>query len=165
MTWNPIRFVPFGLLAAVAAACTTQDSRREEPANDAFEQPLPRTTVPSVMQAKLAHAQALLEGITKADFPLVERNALALKEISQGADWLAHESPAYFALSAEFRTTCDDLVTQARDGNIRALAATYGSLANSCVSCHAWLRREREVKDMPGRVSDRSGATAFLAAK
>jgi hypothetical protein len=123
--------------------------------DDQFEVPPPRDTVPAVMRAKLAHAQATLEGIALANFPQVESNALALKEISQGAEWLVHDTLTYFEYSGKFRNVCDDLVAHARAQNLRAMAADYANLTSTCFACHDYLRMERQTKDMPARVSMR----------
>jgi hypothetical protein len=147
--------------AAVLASCapgnrsadTAQGPPAKERMDDQYEVPLPRDTVPKVMQAKLAHAQAVLEGVVLADFAQIETNALALKQISRGGDWLVQESAAYFEFSAGFRAVCDDLVTHARGQDLQAAAADYAKLATTCVACHGYLRSERQSKDIPGRVS------------
>ena len=128
--------------------------------DDQYEVPPPRDSVPAVMQAKLAHAQAILEGIALADYALIESNALAIKRISQGGDWLVQDSATYFDFSAEFRGICDDLVNHARAQNLQAMAADYANLTSSCVACHGYLRQERQTKDMPGRVSMSGNAPA-----
>jgi hypothetical protein len=123
--------------------------------DDRYESPQPRNTISEVMQAKLAHAQAVLEGLALSDYTQVESNALALKRISQGAEWLAHESAAYFQYSDEFRGICDDLASHARGKNLPALSTDYSRLTNSCVACHAYLRSQRPSEQVPGRVSKR----------
>src|ERR1043165_1758213 len=57
-----------------------------EKMDDHYEIPPSRDTVPAVMQAKLGHAQAILEAIAMADFAQAETNAMALKRISEGGD-------------------------------------------------------------------------------
>jgi hypothetical protein len=150
---------------ALAAGCSPERNRTTskaaevrpiEPMDEQFEAPSPRDTVPEVMQAKLAHAQAVLEGIVQANYVQIEGNAAALKRISQGGDWLVQESPAYFAFSSEFRNICDDLVNHARGQNLQAVAVDYVNLTNSCLACHSFLRRERQTKDIHGRISMRT---------
>jgi len=156
-----ITAIIIALTAAILISCahpssavdTAQAPRAKEQMDDQYEAPPPRDTVPKVMQAKLAHAQAVLEGIALADYAQIETNALALKRISQGGDWLVQESPSYFNYSAEFRSVCDDLANHARAKDLQALASDYANLTNSCVACHSYLRAERPFKDMPGRVS------------
>lgn len=135
------------------SAKTDNTPRAVERMDDQYEVSPPRDTVPKVMQAKLAHAQAVLEGIALADYAQIETNALDLKRISQGGDWLVQESATYFAFSAEFRAICDDLANHARAQNLQAATADYANLANSCVACHSYLRSERQTRDMPGRIS------------
>ena len=69
---------------------------------EGYEAPPPHDTNSKVMQAKLAHSQAILEGLALADFGQIEKNALALKSISKESDSLAQESAAYLELSAKF---------------------------------------------------------------
>jgi hypothetical protein len=125
-----------------------------EAMDDQYESPPWRDTISKVMQAKLAHTQAVLEGLTMADYSQVEVNAMALKGISREAEWLAHDSIEYFELSADFRNVCDNLALHARAGDMQATVVDYGMLTNSCVGCHDYLRLQRQNKDMPGRVSD-----------
>jgi hypothetical protein len=117
------------------------------------ESPPPRDTISKVMQAKLAHAQAILEGLAFADYARIETNATALKRISRDGDWLVHESVEYLEFSTEFREICDDFVRHARAENMELLVGDYSALTNSCIGCHGYLRRVRQTKDMPGRVS------------
>lgn len=124
-----------------------------EPMDDAYETPPPRGTVSEVMRAKLSATQAILEGLTMGDLAQVEVNAVALKGISESGEWMTQDSPAYFAFSARFREVCDDMVAHARTRNLSALAGDYAHLTSSCVACHEYLRHEREVKDLPGRIS------------
>ena len=142
-----------GRTTAAGDAQHPSEGQNEATMNDQYEAPPPRDTVPKVMHAKLAHAQAVLEGIALADYAQIESNAMALKRISQGGDWLVHESATYFDFSTEFRGVCDDLVTHAHAQNLQAVAADYGNLANSCVACHSYLRMEKQHQDLPGRVS------------
>jgi cytochrome c556 len=111
--------------------------------------------MPSVMQAKLAHAQAVLEGLALADFRQIEVNAAALIDISQHADWLVHDTPSYASLSEHFRAAAQAMVDDAQRRDLAALSRDYGSLTGSCVACHRYLQAERPTLQMPGRVSMR----------
>ena len=124
-------------------------------AGDKYETPEPHNTMPAVMQAKLAHSQAILEGIAMADYRQVEVNANALHEISLTADWLVHDTESYYAFSDRFREATMQLVGHARAKNLDAITADYARLTQTCVACHTWLRNEKQSKDMPGKVSMR----------
>ena len=159
-----LRMMILSVAAGVAAvSCASSHSAKtsqtgsntgdKEHFDEQFETPPPRDSVPEVMQAKLAHSQAVLEGLVLADFAQVETNAMALQRISEGSDWLVHDSATYFEFSAEFRRVCDDMINHARARDVRAAARDYANLTNSCVACHEFLRAERQSKDMPGRMS------------
>jgi hypothetical protein len=137
--------------ADIPAASSRTDAK--EQMDGLYEAPPPRNSVATVMQAKLAHAQAVLEGIALANFSQIEANAQSLKRISESGDWLVQESEAYFAFSSEFRTVCNGLSDHARAKDIKAAAADYARLSNSCVACHSYLRNERQTRDLPGRIS------------
>ncbi len=137
----------------IRSAGAEQTGQPRERMDDQYEVPPPRDTVPKVMQAKLAHAQAILEGLALADYSQIGGNASALKSISREAEWLAHESVEYFELSADFREVCDKLVLHSRAHNMQAMVDDYAILTNSCVACHDYLRMQRQTKDLPGRVS------------
>ena len=68
------------------AAMDETDARTVEPMDDQFETAPPRDTVSKVMQAKLAHAQAVLEGLALADYAQIQSNALALKRRASASD-------------------------------------------------------------------------------
>jgi hypothetical protein len=167
------------LLAASSLAvwaCAPKSAKLDEPSqsgagvskeamDDQYEAPPPRDTLSKVMRAKLAHAQAILEGLALSDYAMIESNALAIKRISQGGDWLVQDSATYFDFSAEFRNTCDDLVNHARAQNMQAMVSDYANLANSCVACHDYLRMERQTKDMSGRMSLRHSSIIELQAR
>jgi cytochrome c556 len=105
------------------------------------------------MQAKLAHAQAVLEGLALVDYAQIDTNAMALKRISLGGDWIPQQSPSYFEFSEEFRRVCDDLTNHAREQDLQALTSDYANLTNSCVACHTYLRMERQTSNFPGKMS------------
>ena len=154
----------FALLGAVLLAASCSDGRRaavpaealsagEYMVDDYYEVPLPRQDIAGVMQAKLAHAQVMLEGLALGNYREIEANAVALKRISQGAEWMAHDSTTYFALSATFREICDDMADHARAEDLDALTADYARLSSSCVECHKTLRLEAPFRNLPDRLT------------
>lgn len=118
--------------------------------------PLPTPAAPpvlAIMHEKLRHSQTIVEGLTLADFDRIANSAQALRATSQQSAWLVNDSAAYLAMSARFREICDDLTSDAKAHELEAAADDYAVLTHACVSCHTYLRRERETRDMPGRVS------------
>jgi cytochrome c556 len=121
--------------------------------DDQFETQPKRQNMYAVMQAKLSHSQAILEGITLANFRQIELNANDLFEISRSADWMVHDTESYFAFSEEFRNITSDLGAHARLRDLNAVADDYARLTQSCVACHRYLRLELQTKDLPGKIS------------
>lgn len=106
-----------------------------------------------VMQAKLVHTQSIIEALATADFDRIEYNATALVELSESGDWMVHETIAYASFSDDFRNTARTLAINARSKDIHQSADDYAVMLDTCIACHDYLRRERLIKDMPGKVS------------
>lgn len=113
----------------------------------------PRRTMSDVMQAKLAHAQAILEGMALGDFPQIEVNAADLHRISLASEWLVMETATYHGYSEEFRRVTTNLIEHARAKNLDQVTHDYAALTHTCISCHSYLRSERPFLNVPGRVS------------
>ncbi len=113
----------------------------------------PMVDMSDVMQAKMAHMFAIVEGMAVNKLPQVADNAADLRDLSERASWLVHDSVTYIALSDEFRDTADRLARSARQRDADAALAEYMSLTHSCLACHRYLRKERLEREMPGRVS------------
>lgn len=93
-----------------------------------------------IMKAKLAHAQAVLEGIVLEDFDQVEKNAQHLNSLSQQAEWLVHRTVEYTVFSSEFRRVTEDLAKNAAKKNIHAVTLDYMQMTMTCVKCHSHMR-------------------------
>ena len=103
--------------------------------------PLPRTVAP-VMKAKVAHAQAVLEGIALEDFDQIHDNARSLMALSRSADWLVHRTIAYEIYSEEFKRITQRLQIHAEKHNLHAVTLAYMELTMTCVKCHTHMRQE-----------------------
>jgi hypothetical protein len=123
------------------------------PAEAESPMPLPMEGMDDVMQAKLVHAQSLLEGIAIQDFIQIEHHARALAWLSQRSDWRVHTTEAYTVFSQQFRDIALTLAEDARQLDEDAVATDYVQLVHSCLTCHAYLRREGLIKDLPGAVT------------
>jgi hypothetical protein len=103
----------------------------------------------TVMQIKLGHAQAVLEGITKEDFPRIEVNAQKIVHLSQGTGWYARQTPEYELFTMEFRRHAQSLVKAAKDQNLDAATGAYMQMTVSCVACHKYMRGARPAAFRP----------------
>lgn len=112
--------------------------------------------MPDIMQAKLIHAQAVVEGIVLGELAQVEANASQLAWISEESAWMVHDTASYVVFSEQFRAIMHEMARHARGGDLDAVIRDYGRMTNSCVACHTYLRQEKLIKDLPGRVSSAS---------
>lgn len=95
------------------------------------------------MRQKLEFSKNVLEGLSLEQYALIEKNAKALKKLSQAAEWEVPTIPNatdYVALTSEFQRYADDLARNARDHNIDGATLAYLKLTMNCVQCHKYVR-------------------------
>ena len=111
------------------------------------------TTMHDIMQAKLSHTHALLEGIALQNYHQIELNSMALTALSEESDWQVHDTLTYGVLSDEFRGITGNLMKAAREQDGGAVRDDYVRMIQSCMKCHTYLREEGLWRDLPGAVS------------
>jgi hypothetical protein len=110
-------------------------------------------SVPEMMKAKLAHAQAVLEGIVIDDLASVELNAKQLIRLSELAAWQVHRTMEYNMYSDEFRFNARELARHAKERKLHAAVLDYLSITTSCVKCHDYMKQAGLVReDVPAGV-------------
>ncbi len=95
------------------------------------------------MRQKLEYSKNVLEGLSLEQYGLIEKNAKALKALSQAAEWEVPVIPNatdYVALTSEFQRSADDLVRCAKQSNIDGATLAYVKLTINCVQCHKFVR-------------------------
>lgn len=97
------------------------------------------------MQAKLAHSQAVLEGLTTERFDLIAKNAQEMSLLSQAAQWQVIQTPEYVHRSTQFRREVDALTEAARKKNLDAATLAYVKVTMSCIECHKYVRSVRSA--------------------
>ncbi len=105
----------------------------DEPANP------PYSSVRHMMRAKLAHAQAVLEGVATNDMKQVEANANALIKLSQLSDWEVYRTMEYGLYSEDFRWNAKELARHAGEKKLHAATLDYMQLTMTCVRCHDYM--------------------------
>jgi hypothetical protein len=103
----------------------------------------PDRKVAEMMRKKLEHAQKVLEGVALGDFDVIGKNAKALRQISERAEWRVFPTPAYLLHSNEFQRAADRLAQDAADKNLDGAALSYVGLTLTCVKCHKYVREQR----------------------
>lgn len=101
----------------------------------------PYASVHDMMRAKLAYAQAVLEGVSQSDFAQLEANANALQHLSTLTDWQVHRTMEYNQYSEEFRWNARELARHAREKKLHAATLDYMSMTLSCVKCHDYMKQ------------------------
>ncbi len=95
------------------------------------------------MRAKLEYSKGLIEGLTLEDYPLISKNARALKALSVAAEWEVPMIPnveQYLPYTNEFQGLCDELVANAKERDIDGATLVYVRLTLNCVNCHKYVR-------------------------
>ncbi len=94
----------------------------------------------AIMQAKLDHSQALLEGLATEDFDSLERHSSALTVLSLETDWNVLQTAEYRRLSEDFRRTTKSLAKAAKEENLDGATLAYVGITMKCVECHKYVR-------------------------
>jgi len=133
-----------GLVAAVAwNSALADDPKKPEPQTAApggQAQPvLPNRK--KIMQDKLVHAQAVLTGLARRDWELVQKSSEKLVAYSQLAEWLnADKGDEYQFQMTLFRRAAKEIEAKAREKNVEGVTLAYTELTLTCVRCHTYER-------------------------
>src|SRR5271165_2880605 len=95
------------------------------------------------MRRKLEYSKNVLEGLSLEQYDLIEKNAKALKVLSQAAEWevpMIPNATDYVAMTSEFQRYADELVRCAKQSNIDGATLAYVKLTMNCVQCHKFVR-------------------------
>ncbi len=134
--------------AAASAGCGQRTSAVKAEAG-----PPPVHDIEGVMERKLVHVQAAVEGLVRGNFEQVADDATQLYLLSQEASWFVHDTITYTVFSEQFRETASAMAADARRRDVEAVTADYVNMVHACVDCHTYLRRERLTRDFPEKVS------------
>ena len=102
--------------------------------------------VKTFMQAKMQHAQQVLEGLALEDFDGIAKSSQELSLLSNAAQWQVLQTPEYVLRSAEFRRSADSLTKAAKEKNIDGATLHYMQMTLRCVECHKYVRSVREAR-------------------
>lgn len=145
MSTRPL-LVMFAALGFLIAGCqqTPAGSPAKSTAREGSDEhkgtvPPKYNSVRDMMRAKLAHAQAVLEGVAVNDMDQVETNANALHLLSTQSDWQVHRTMEYNLYSEDFRFAAREMARHAREKKMHAATMDYLSLTLSCVKCHDYM--------------------------
>lgn len=109
----------------------------------------PRRDRNLIMQQKLLHAQKLLEGVTMANFTLLEKHADEIILLSKRNEWRVLQTPEYIRYSEELRRNAENIIRHAQKKNLDGAALAYLQMTLNCVECHKHIREVRITQHDP----------------
>ena len=95
------------------------------------------------MRQKLEFSKQVLEGLTTENYESMNKNAKALRRLSQASEWEVPTIPNatdYVTFTAEFQRLCDELATKSKEKNLDGATLAYLRITMSCVNCHKYVR-------------------------
>jgi hypothetical protein len=92
------------------------------------------------MKQKLVASQNILAGLTKGDYPLIEKNAQSMLAVGYLEKWVRSGTPRYQKLMNDFEYANKSLTLAAREQNLDGATIAYVQLTVSCVHCHKIVR-------------------------
>lgn len=106
-----------------------------------------------IMEQKLRHTKALLEGLATEDFGQISRNSQALSLLSLESAWNVIVTEEYLKQSNAFRRSLESIRDGAKDASVDRAALGYVDMTIRCVQCHKYVRQNRknlgDVKENP----------------
>lgn len=134
----------FGILVMIAVSVPILVARSDTPSNSAESKAAPPAKLPTEaesMEAKLKYAQAILAAITRENYQEIEKSALALERISEGAEVMKlHKTEAYTLQARLFQQTMLTMAARAKEKNIEGVLLAYHDMSSSCLKCHRYIR-------------------------
>jgi len=93
------------------------------------------------MRSKLMYSQLMLEGLTTADFAMVNEAIANMKAVAGGEMWVAiDDDPDYRDLTQDFQQAIDRLQKAADTNSIDATMMRFYQLNTTCIDCHKHIR-------------------------
>jgi hypothetical protein len=120
-----------GAGAGADGPAPSQDQAAQTPGRAAF------------MRKKLDISKDILEGLTRENYDQVAQGALAMRKLSEAAEWEVATIPnadQYVADTSRFQRLCDELVLKARAKDLDGATLASTQITVSCVNCHKYVR-------------------------
>lgn len=112
----------------------------------------------TVMQRKLLHARAVLEGLAMNDFAKIKSGSDGMMECAREASWRVLTTPKYELYSNDFIRHLEEMQTAAKNKNLEAASLAYVETTLTCIKCHQHVREERVGQILPNPVSPTSAS-------
>ncbi len=96
-----------------------------------------------LMRTKLNFAKAILEGLSLKNFDTIKEAATNVRNVTEGAMWVVHDTPEYNRYSNELKQSLELLIQAADDKNLEAATLRYFDMTLRCIDCHNYLRQKQ----------------------
>jgi hypothetical protein len=117
------------------------------------QQPVMSTNEPVdlsiAMRAKLGASQRIVEGLTAANFEMIQKGAEELGNICQSRVWRPREDQIYSHYRGELHRSAIKLGEMAQQQNLDGAAYTYMHTLTTCINCHQYSRDVLRVAALP----------------
>jgi len=99
-----------------------------------------------VMREKLATSERLLAAVVTSDWSALDRNSRDLLQVTMKPGWTMLRMPEFARYSREFVLATQQVVDAAGTRDQRTAVEAYTNLVTSCVECHRYVARARQVR-------------------
>ena len=120
-----------GMLATVSMALLAADSKPPEQ---------PPAVHNTLMRAKLASTQSVVEGLVEKDFRMINAAAVELLRTCDSDDWESNTDSLYADYREQLRRQSRKLIHQAGMRNLEGATYAYLGVLSTCVDCHSHCR-------------------------
>lgn len=101
------------------------------------------------MRAKLGSSQKIVEGLTAANFEMIQRGADELRNICDSRVWQPREDQIYTHYRGDLYRSALKLKDMADQQNLDGAAYTYMHTLTTCINCHQYSRDVLRVAATP----------------
>lgn len=96
-----------------------------------------------LMREKLLHSQRILAALTTSDYALLQKETLALTQITKNPIWTELITAELRPFTGGFTRALADLSAAADRRDFDAAGASYAALTTACFSCHKHVMNSR----------------------
>lgn len=107
------------------------------------------TETQAVMREKLARSEVLLAAVVTSDWGSLERNGRELLQLTTRSGWTMLRLPEFARYSNDFARATQAVIDSAGRRDQRTAVDAYTDLVTSCVECHRYVARARQVRAGP----------------
>lgn len=96
-----------------------------------------------LMREKLLHSQRILAALTTSDYTLLQKETLALTQVTKNPIWTELITAELRPYTGGFTKALADLAAAADRRDYDAAGASYSELTTACFSCHKHVMSSR----------------------